>query len=195
MNDKVNHSVSTTHTGGPMGSRPFFKKMRAILYPLHKSINVLAYAIAILAVVALVIVLGLQVYSRYIAQSPISWTVEMAAMLMTWLSFMGAAIGVYHKSHMSIEVVNKRFSPRWFKIDKIGIHTLILFFAVIVAYYGTIFVRDTSYVTTVLRISLSWQFLSITLSAAFMAIHSLYHIVDELTGESVTENVLEEEVV
>jgi TRAP-type C4-dicarboxylate transport system permease small subunit len=178
-----------------MGSRPFFKKMRAILYPLHKSINVLAYAIAILAVVALVIVLGLQVYSRYIAQSPISWTVEMAAMLMTWLSFMGAAIGVYHKSHMSIEVVNKRFSPRWFKIDKIGIHTLILFFAVIVAYYGTIFVRDTSYVTTVLRISLSWQFLSITLSAAFMAIHSLYHIVDELTGESVTENVLEEEVV
>jgi TRAP-type C4-dicarboxylate transport system permease small subunit len=195
MNDNVNHSVSTTHTGGPMGSRTFFKKTRAILHPLHKGINLLAYTIAILAVVALVIVLALQVYSRYIAQSPISWTVEMSAMLMTWLSFMGAAIGVYHKTHMTIEVVNKRFSPRWFKINQIGIHALIFFFAAIVAYYGTIFVRNTDYVTTVLRISLGWQFLSITLAAAFMAIHSLYHIVDELSGESGTGVELEDEVV
>jgi TRAP-type C4-dicarboxylate transport system permease small subunit len=178
-----------------MGSRAFFKKIKAILYPLHRGINVLAYTFAVVAVVALVIVLALQVYSRYIAQSPISWTVEIAAMMMIWLSFMGAAIGVYHKSHMSIEVVNKRFSPRWFKIDQIGIHALIFFFAVIVVYYGTIFIRDTNYVTTVLRISHGWQFLSITLSAAFMAIHSLYHIVDELSGESGTGVVLEDEVV
>jgi TRAP-type C4-dicarboxylate transport system permease small subunit len=194
MKDNVNHSVSTTNTGGPMGSRPFFKKTRAILQPLHKGINFLAYTIAVLAVVALVIVLALQVYSRYIAQAPISWTVEVSAMLMTWLSFMGASIGVYHKTHMSVEFVNKRFSPRWMKIDEIGIHVFIFFFAAIVAYYGTIFVRDTNYVTTVLRISLAWQFLSITLSAVFMAIHSLYHIVNELSGESETNDVLEDEV-
>jgi TRAP-type C4-dicarboxylate transport system permease small subunit len=194
MNDNVNHSVSTTHTGGPRGSRTFFKKTRAILHPLHKGINLFEYTVAILAVVGLVIVLALQVYSRYIVQSPISWTVEVSAMLMTWLSFMGAAIGVYHKTHMSIEFVNKRFSPRWFKIDQIGIHTLIFFFAAIVAYYGTIFVRETNYVTTVLRISTAWQFLSITLSASFMVIHSLYHIVAELSGESGAEDVLEDEV-
>jgi TRAP-type transport system small permease protein len=183
MNDNANHSVSTTNTGGPMGSRAFFKKTRVILHPLHKGINLFAYTFAILAIVALVIVLALQVYSRYIAQAPISWTVEISTILMTWLSFMGAAIGVYHKSHMHIEFVNKRFSPRWFKIDQIGIHALIFFFGAIVAYYGTIFIKETNYVTTVLRISYAWQYLSITLSAAFMAIHSLYHIVDELTGE------------
>jgi hypothetical protein len=46
-----------------------------------------------------------------------------------------------------------------------------------------------------LRISLGWQFLSITLAAVFMAIHSLYHIVDELSGEPETGVVLEDEVV
>jgi TRAP-type C4-dicarboxylate transport system permease small subunit len=194
MNDSVDHSVSTTHTGGPMGSRAFFKKIRAIFLPLHKGINFVEYSVAVLAIVALVIVLALQVYSRYIAQSPISWTVEIAAMLMTWLSFMGAAIGVYHKSHMSVEVVNKRFSPRWLKINQVGIHALVFFFAVIVAYYGTIFVKESNYVTSVLRISHAWQFLSIALSAAFMAIHSLYHIVDELSGESGSGDVLEDEV-
>jgi TRAP-type transport system small permease protein len=186
MNNSVNHSGSTTHTGGPKGSRAFFSKWRAIFLPLHKGINFFEYTVAVLAIVALVIVLALQVYSRYVAQSPISWTVEIAAMLMTWLSFMGAAIGVYHKSHMSVEFVNKRFSPRWFKINQVGIHACVMFLAVIVAYYGAIFVKESNYVTSVLRISHSWQFLSIALSAAFMAIHSLYHIVDELSGESET---------
>ncbi len=58
-----------------------------------------------LLLLALVVTTSLQVFTRYILNSPLTWTEEVARMLFTWLIFLGSAFIVKHSSHIVIDVL------------------------------------------------------------------------------------------
>ena len=54
-----------------------------------------------------------QVVSRYIFNSPISWTEEMARILFVWICFMGTFLALKTKGHIAIEtLLNTLFQCR-----------------------------------------------------------------------------------
>jgi C4-dicarboxylate transporter, DctM subunit len=62
-----------------------------------------------LAVMVIVVVVTLQVASRYLFSSPYDWTEEIARLLFVWIAFLGGYIALKTNSHISVETFVKRF--------------------------------------------------------------------------------------
>lgn len=65
---------------------------------------------AMLAAVFLTFVL--QIFSRYVINNPIGWTLEVCLTLWLWLVFWGNAFVVRHREHVTFDVIYDAVSPR-----------------------------------------------------------------------------------
>ena len=65
---------------------------------------------AALLVVAEIVVLSLGVISRYVLQSPLTWSDELASVLFLWLAMLGAVVAMQHGEHMRLTVFVARLS-------------------------------------------------------------------------------------
>jgi len=70
---------------------------------------------AILLFIMLVLV-SVQVITRYIFNNPISWTEEMARFILVWITFIGAAISLKQNQHVKFEYLLDKLSPRIKKV-------------------------------------------------------------------------------
>ncbi len=60
----------------------------------------------------MVIMLLLQVISRYIFRNSIPWTEEIALILFVLSIYFGASAAIYRKQHLRLEVLTSKFSPK-----------------------------------------------------------------------------------
>lgn len=60
------------------------------------------------ALVALLVVLTLQVVTRFWLAAPLDWTEELARVVQSWLVFLGAAVGARKAEHFVVEVFMAR---------------------------------------------------------------------------------------
>ena len=64
---------------------------------------VLGLSMALLVVV--------QVFCRYILNSSLFWSEELARYMLVWLSFIGATVAYYHHLHPGVDIITSRLSP------------------------------------------------------------------------------------
>ena len=77
-----------------------------------------------------------QVFSRYILNSPSSYTDELAGFLLIWVGVLGAAYVAAHREHLAIDLLLQRSSPeRRYKLELI-IGICIVMFSVFVLIIG-----------------------------------------------------------
>jgi TRAP-type C4-dicarboxylate transport system permease small subunit len=77
-----------------------------------------------------------QVFSRYILNSPSSYTDELAGYLLIWVGVLGAAYVAANREHLAIDLLVQRSSPeRKYKLELI-ISTCIIIFAIFVLIIG-----------------------------------------------------------
>ena len=74
----------------------------ALKHPLETVICVLLLAMTF-------VVFG-QVIARYVLQTPLSWSEELARFMLIWLSMLSAAYGFKTKSHFALKLLVSRFS-------------------------------------------------------------------------------------
>ncbi len=83
--------------------------------------------------VAIVVVTFMQVLSRYVLQTSLAWTEELARYLFIWLASLGAAYGFKVRSHFLIRFLVEKFSQQvQFAIATFVTGLLILFLGVFV---------------------------------------------------------------
>ena len=101
--------------------------------------RVIEYAAAI-ALLADVIVVGLQVVSRLLMSSPIAWTEEIARVLMIWVMFFGGVVALRRGQHTRITVVIRMLRPEHCTAVELGVNLVVFAFFGILAYqsYGLI---------------------------------------------------------
>lgn len=51
----------------------------------------------------MLVVLAIQVFSRYVLNYPLIWSEEMARYIFVWVTFVGASYGMRHKSHITMD--------------------------------------------------------------------------------------------
>ncbi len=79
----------------------------------------------ILAVIAMIVVIFLQVIFRFIIDDPLSWSEELARYLFVWITFLGAAICAREKGHIGMDFVVEKLPKKLAKIiDKATLATL-----------------------------------------------------------------------
>jgi len=85
---------------------------------------------------AMVIITGVQVFSRYVLGFSIRWSEEVPLILMVWFGFISMSIGVKKKLHISIELFFKMFPKPMQKVIYKLVDLLMMGFGLVMTYYG-----------------------------------------------------------
>ena len=93
--------------------------------------KVLSIACAILLSFMTILVL-IQVFSRYVLNSPVAFTEELVRYSLIWTGFIGAAYAFSTREHMSLTIVRDKFTGKAHTALLVAIDALILLMAIFV---------------------------------------------------------------
>lgn len=71
----------------------------------------MSICVALISVIA--VVLGLQVFMRYVMQNSLSWSEELSRYLFVWLIYIGIAYGAKIMRHIKIDASLYLFPKKW----------------------------------------------------------------------------------
>ena len=148
------------------------KKFNSLLCKIEQSL------ISLLLVVMFVCGL-LQVYSRFVLKSPISWSEELLTYLFSWVCFIGTSLAVSTKSHFSVDLLISRFSPKMSRYIEIFVYLIIFFLSLFLIAYGLEAANANKIQRmNILPLSLFWGYIILPISGFFIAIHTIYDILN-----------------
>lgn len=135
---------------------------------------------------ALVAVLAWQVISRYALDAPSSSSEEILRYGVIWMSLLGAAYATGKGSHMSVDLLRERLSRRGrLRLDAVVCVAFLAFAAIVLIWGGSkgvaIAARQTS---AVMRIPMSWVYLSLPVSGVLMILYSILNLIDLSRGRA-----------
>ena len=141
----------------------------------------------------MVLVVTWQVATRYLLNSPSSFTEELATYLLIWISLLGAAYGVRHRAHLGVDVLTHKLDGRNKRISEILIYSMIILFSLLVFIVGGI---RLVYVTLTLeqlsaafKVPIGYVYTVIPVSGLMMIYYSIYLLryPDEVIGERLAD--------
>lgn len=64
-----------------------------------------------IAVTVLIAIFGWLVFGRYILNDTPTWVEQLSLLLINWITFLGGAVGVRRRTHLSIDFIREGFPP------------------------------------------------------------------------------------
>lgn len=89
----------------------------------------LTYALACLAMVALVVLAGWQVWGRYVLNSSPTWTEQLTMLFLLYITLPVAAVGVREGFHLAVEILPNALSGSALRWQQRGVMLCLGFFA------------------------------------------------------------------
>jgi len=147
----------------------------------QEAVDLLLRVFLVLLGGALLILLGIEVFFRYVLESALSWPEEVAGMVFVWFTLVGTAYLVGENSHIAFSLISKR-SPPWVK-KALGVlsQLVIIAYAVIMVVPGAEYVKMFSFVTSpAANINLTWVNMAVPVSGVIIIFYSLINIYQTL---------------
>lgn len=139
---------------------------------------------SVIAVLVALMVLGCcwQVITRFILNDPSSWTEEFLRYALIWLTMLGAPYAYGQGSHLAINVLTARFSPKGKVIDKIFIEIVIMILCVTVFIIGGIMVTANSagQISASLQLPMQIYYICIPISGVLTLFYCINNIVNDI---------------
>ena len=127
--------------------------------------------------VAMTLVIGWQVFGRFVLDSSPSWSEAAALVLMIWYVFLAAAAGVWERFHIRIEILEHRLDPARVRTLRIVLHALVALMSVAILVYGAQLAWLVRvHVIPGLGISRAFAYLPIPVAGLLMTLFSLNRI-------------------
>ena len=126
--------------------------------------------------VLMTIVIGWQVFGRFVLQSSPSWSEQVALLLMIWYVLFAAAAGVKEGFHIRISLLEDISSPALSHKIRLFLHILVAVFGLILLVYGAQLVwlvRD--HVIPSLGLSRGIAYIPLPVTGLLILIFSLVH--------------------
>ena len=108
---------------------------------------------AVFLLAALVVVVCLGVFFRYLLNSSLSWYDEFASYMLVWLTFYGVVVADYQRRHIGFELIVDKLAPAPRKAVELLGEMAVLGFQFVLFHYGWILTRTMGEETA---ISLPW---------------------------------------
>ena len=149
--------------------------------PFDRLLNFFSHINTILTGIAMVVmtaIFGWLVFGRYVLNATPTWVEQVSLLLIVYISFIGASIGVHHKTHLGVSVF-REMSPRPVRrIFDFLIHTILAGFGILMAVYGyKLTVFKWSAEIPLIRVSEGWRSLPIILSGVLIFLYSVGHLI------------------
>ena len=148
--------------------------------------KILSIACAVLLTFMTVLVL-IQVFSRYILNSPVAFTEELVRYSLIWTGFIGAAYAFSTREHMSLTLIRDKFTGKAHTALLVVIDGLILLMAIFVFTIGgfKLAVSASREFSALLGIPRSLVYSIAPISGVFILLAQVIHIDEDVTGEKV----------
>lgn len=101
--------------------------------------NVLEIWVSIISIIGALLLCFTQVVSRYVFQSSISWSEEIAKWFVVWMTFAGSAYAFKIGAHIGVEAFINILPSKYQRIVKGIAKALTMFFILLMIFYGGLF--------------------------------------------------------
>lgn len=143
----------------------------------------------IISSVSLVMMTGItavQVFNRYVLQSSLDWSEELARYLFIWAVYVGCSYATQMDRHLEVTIIRTIFKGKFARPVTIIASSLTIFFCIFTAVLGAKFVfflAETGQKTPALEISAIWVYLCMPVGLGFMAVRTLERLWWLVTGK------------
>jgi len=162
--------------------------------PILGGISRLSLYLAGIGIIVMTVVVGWQVFGRYVLNDSPSWSEPLSLYLMLWFIMLGAAVGVRESVHLGLDIVRYVMPPAIQKAMDLLSLGLIVLFGIGMAYYSTLLAAGTWSATIPV---LGWpggvDFIPMIVGGVMIAIFGLERFVDVAIGEEVAADVVVQE--
>ncbi|MEX0773602.1 MAG: TRAP transporter small permease [Balneolales bacterium] len=132
----------------------------------------------------LVFTVLLQIFMRYVVDSPVTFTEELSRYLLVWLGLLAASYAYRQRMHLALDLLVVKLQGKNKKALNIFIHSLIGIFSVSVLLYGGLRLVYLTYIldqhSPALGVSMSIIYLAIPISGIAILCYAIDFIFQEL---------------
>ncbi|WP_227368880.1 TRAP transporter small permease [Halomonas sp. M20] len=150
------------------------------------------------AIVMLIISVTLgfyQVITRFVLDSPSTWSEVISRSAMIWCVFLGAAAGFRGGFMMSVEVIYKLLPARRLIWLEVAIALCCVIVLLVLIYFGSaMMLRVRTQMLSGLEVSISWAYAAMPVGAGFALIAILARLLAQATGRETIGPVHDEGV-
>ncbi|EGY76342.1 TRAP transporter small permease [Peptoniphilus indolicus] len=126
---------------------------------------------------ALIISCVLQVFTRFILNSSLSWTEELARYSFIWANLLGAALCTKNKSNATVSVVIENINEKNRKKLSLIINILTILIGTILIVFGSkVAWAVRTQLSPALRISMAFVYMAAPIFGALITFYSIYDI-------------------
>ncbi len=148
-----------------------------------KNLLVKGLELAVMLVTGILVIdVVLGVFTRYVLDDQISWTEELARMLLIWVSLLGASVAFIRKSHLGVDYFVGKLNEKWQTISQILVYLLVAIFSSIVLIYGGYSLVSSalkySQPTPALNIEMGYVYIAVPISGIFIVVFSIETIIE-----------------
>jgi len=130
------------------------------------------------ALVFMTAIFGWLVFGRYVLNSTPTWVEQVSLLLVVYIGFLGASVGVHQKTHLGVSVF-REMSPKPVRriFDFLSYSTLTAFGLIMVVYGYKLTVFKWDALIPLINVSEGWRSLPIMLSGGFVFLYSIGHLI------------------
>ena len=134
--------------------------------------------VAIGSLILMIIIVTLQVFTRKLFNFVLFWSEEVTLLLLCWFSFMGIAIGVREKLHLSIESFTAKLPPvANMVIDKIVLLSTMAFGFYLLKYGWDFTVLMGGSTLPATKLSNGWEYAVMPITGFMMIIYAFLQLI------------------
>jgi len=164
--------------------------LKNILKRISSSINIFSSVLITIFLSAMVIIVLLQVFYRFVLNNALPWPEEISRYLMIWITFLGSGIACKYGEHIGVNFIRNKIQKKYQFIIQSTINCCILIFLAFCIWKGLILFKYTSnQLSPASRISMAWAYASVPIGCAIMFIHILNSFFEKQTNPTVSTGI------
>jgi len=141
----------------------------------------LCMLIAGIALVVIIVTFGWLVYGRYVLNDTPTWVEQLSLLLVSYITFLGAAVGVRRNSHLSIDFVRESFPAVPALIMRYIADLFMIVFGVFMAWQGyNLFVGNLDRMIPMIDVAEAWRALPVVICGVLIVLFSGSDIVQRM---------------
>ncbi len=155
----------------------------AVLARLLAIVDRAVMAFVALLTAAFFVCVLLQVFVRYVLEQPLPWTDEVARYCFVWASFLAASVIAGRGEHFTIDALIDGLPRRARGVLRLVGTVLCLLFALLLVRYGIGWSARLMFArSAVLELPQGLIYAVVPLSASYMALHLVLHLIRQVQG-------------
>jgi TRAP-type C4-dicarboxylate transport system permease small subunit len=141
-------------------------------------IDKIFFWLSVLTLSGMTLLIFIQVIFRYVFNSPLAWTEELARFLFIWMTFTAGVTAARRGQHIGVELIVNMLPSMGRKTIRLFAHLVsTVFFSIISYYCVSLWDKLSSQRSPALMIPMSYVYLGIILGSIFMGLYYLWSAV------------------